>query len=182
MGWFLSIVLIIIGCISAVYGIRFCRVEKNAGSFRITMLLLGLSAGLWQVGYGLIGVCADFAMCAHLRRLGLLGVTVYPIIETGLALERAGIKKRVRTVVMTLICIYGLIDWIMISMPWVDGFIRMKNWTCFYANDCFERSFHNVYTAVVFFAALTGWCLWYRRVRFKREKRLLYGILLANLA
>ena len=51
MGWILSILHIVIGCISAEYGIRFFRQEKNAGAFRVTMLVLGLSAGIWQMGY-----------------------------------------------------------------------------------------------------------------------------------
>ncbi|MCR5650645.1 MAG: response regulator [Lachnospiraceae bacterium] len=182
MGWFLSVFLIVIGCISAEYGIRFFRQEKNAGSFRLTMLILGLSVGIWQIGYGLIGVCEDFDMCASLRRAAILGVTVYPIVETNLVLEMGGMKKKLRTVIFVLMCVYGFIDWILISMPGVDGFIRMDNWTSFYANECFQRTFHNIYLAVVFSTAVTGWVLWFKNVKLKREKRLLYGILSANLA
>ncbi len=182
MGWIISVSLVVIGVISTEFGIRFFRVEKNAGSIRLTMLILGLSAGVWQIGYGLIGLCANLDLCATLRALALLGVIVYPIVETILALNMAGVRKRIRLTVEIILSIYGLIDWIIMSMPEVDGYIRMSNWTAFYAKDLPQRTFHNIFVAVIFLSAFTGWVLWFRKMKLKREKRLMYGILSANLA
>ncbi|MCR5272053.1 MAG: response regulator [Lachnospiraceae bacterium] len=181
MGIYLSLLLIVVGCVSSVYGVQFFKQEKNAGYFRSTMLILGLSAGIWQVGYGLFGICDDLKLCVYIRKAALAGVIIYPIAETILAMWLTGINKKIQYFIRTILTILGVVDWFMFSKPEVDIFVREGNWTTFKALMCPERIMHDVYVTVVFLTAFVMWFLWYRKVTFKREKVLLHWILVANL-
>ncbi len=182
MGMYFSALLIIAGTISFVYGIRFYSEEKNTGYFRTTMLILGISAGVWQIGYGLIGISNNFDACVIIRRIALIGVNMYPLAETALALWMTGTNKKRISLVTTILAAFAIVDWILFSHPSVDEFIKIDGWTTFRAVDCPERIFHNVEVAVIFFTALFSWFLWFRKVTYKREKVLLYGLLAANMA
>ena len=182
MGVFLSAFLLIVGGISILYGVHFYRAERHAGYFRFTLLLLGILAGIWQMGFGMIGLVDDFVVCGYLRRLALVGVCVYPLEETMLALRMAGLKRRNLGIIASFLSILCTLDWIFFSNPKVDEFLRVGNWTVFRALDAPARTFHNVCVAIQFSCALLAWILWYKRVKHKREKTLMYGILVANLA
>ena len=72
---FLSAALLIMGGASMICGVHFIRVGKKSGFFRITMFLLSFLSGIWQIGYGLIGIVDDFTLCGHIRRFGIPGQT-----------------------------------------------------------------------------------------------------------
>ncbi len=182
MGIYLSIVLIILGSISMVYGIHFFRQEKNAGYLRSTMLLLGFSAGCWQIGYGMFGIIDDMEVCVFIRRIALLGVAMYPLIETILAMRMTGIPMKIQYVMRTILTVVTVVDWFFFSQPDVDIFFRDGNYTKFHAIDHPARTFHYVFCAILFGTALFSWFLWYRRVTYKREKQLLNGIFWANIS
>ncbi len=182
MGIYFSAFLIIAGTISFLYGIRFYTEEKNTGYFRITMLILGISAGIWQIGYGLMGISNDFAACAFIRRIALIGVNMYPLAETALALWMVGINRKVHYLVTSALAALAVADWILFSQPEVDKFVVVDGWTTFQAIDCPARTFHSIEVAIIFFSALFSWFLWYRKVTYRREKVLLYGLLAANMA
>ena len=182
MGVFLSTLLIIVGTVSIVYGVHFFWKEKNSGYLRRTMLLLGLSAGIWQIGYGFLGLNDNDTICLITRRIALIGVSLYPLTETVLALRKTGISKKGQYVIRSVLTILAITDWILFSGSRADVFIRVGNWTTFQAVKCPERTFHEIYVAIIFLTALGSWFLWFRKVKIRREKRLLYGILLANIS
>ncbi len=182
MGNYLSAALLIVGSISIIYGVRFFEREKNAGYLRSTMLVLGVSAGVWQIGYGLVGLTEDFAVVNIIRKIALLGVSVYPLEETLLAMRMTGAGKRTQKILRVILTALALADWILFSRNRVDTYVRVGSWTTFRAVECPERVFHNVAVTIFFLTALCAWFLWYRRVKRKRERVLMYGILVANLA
>ncbi|MBP3854926.1 MAG: response regulator [Ruminiclostridium sp.] len=181
MGILLSAALIIMGTVSTVYGVQFFRREKSAGYFRAAILLMGLAVGIWGFGYGFIGICGDFAVCSHLRRAGLFGVNTFPLAETIVALHKAGVNRKIQNIVRFILIPLALTDWWLFSGEKVDEFVRVGNWTTWQAVDCPERTFHSIYTVVIFLSALTSWIVWFGRVKLKREKALLIRILAANL-
>ncbi len=181
-GVYFSTLLIVLGTISYVYGIQFFRREKNAGYFRSTMLLLGVSAGTWQIGYGLMGLMADFGEAAMIRKIGLLGCNFYPLVETVLAMRMTGLSHKKQLWVRAILTIFAGADWVLFSGNAAHEYVRVGNWTTYRAVDCFQRNFHDFYVATIFLTALTCWFFWYRRVKHRRERRLMYGILFANLS
>ena len=181
MGILLSAALIMMGTVSTVYAVQFFRREKSAGYFRAAILLMGLAVGIWGFGYGFIGICGDFAVCTHLRRAGLLGVNTFPLAETLIALHKAGVNRKIQNIVRFILIPLALTDWWLFSSEKVDEFVRVGNWTTWQAVDCPERTFHSIYTVVIFLSALTSWIVWFGRVKLKRERALLIRILAANL-
>ena len=179
---YLSAILLIVGSISIIYGVHFYQREKDSGFLRNTMLVLGVSAGIWQIGYGLFGLSEDFAVASIIRKIALLGVSIYPVEETFLALRMTGMSKRGQRIIRVLLTILAAVDWVLFSRNSVDEFVRVGNWTAFRAVACPERTFHNVEVTIVFLTAFLAWLFWYRRVKSKRERALMYGILVANLA
>ena len=178
----ITTLLIMWGTISGVYGVHFFKRAKNAGYFRSTVLLLGLSAALWQIGYGVFGICDNLELCVTIRRLALIGVSLYPITETVLALHMTKVSKNAQYTVRAFLTIYALADWILFSNPNVDIIERADGFTRFAAVDSPARTFHSLFVFTVFLIAFISWCIWYKGVKFKREKKLMYRILLANLA
>ncbi|MCR4797639.1 MAG: response regulator [Lachnospiraceae bacterium] len=182
MGIILSILLIIVGTISVVYGIHFFTHEVNSGYFRTTILILGLSSGLWQLSYGIFGLCDDFRICAVIRVFGIFGIILYPLTQAILVYRKIGISAKTQYLIRTILTVYALSDWILFSNPKVNQFIRIGNWTTFTGPKTFARSFHTSYVIFMFLVSLLAWILWYRRVTVKRERRLLHGIFAANMA
>jgi signal transduction histidine kinase/CheY-like chemotaxis protein len=179
---YLSAILLIVGSISIIYGVHFFQREKDSGSLRSTMLILGVSAGVWQIGYGLFGLSENFTVAAIIRKIALLGVTVYPLEETLLGIRMTGLSKKKQRVLRILLSILAAADWFLFSRNSVDEFVRVGNWTTFRAVQCPERVFHDVEVTIMFLSALLAWVFWNRRVKLKRERELMYGILVANLA
>ncbi len=182
MGIYLSALLLIAGTISAMCGVTFFRMERNTGYYRSSMLLLGLSAGIWQAGYGLLGLVDDFEVCGIIRRIALIGVSLYPITETVLAMRMTGASRKFQYFMRIMLTVLAIADWIVFSRPDVDVFERVGNYTVFIAVDDPARIFHNIFVFIVFLSAFLSWLFWFKRTRFKREKRLMYGMLIANLA
>ena len=178
----ITTLLIVWGTVSAVYGVHFFYREKNAGYFRSTMLLLGMSAAMWQIGYGVFGICDNIEVCAIIRRFALIGVGLYPLTETVLALHMTKVSKKAQYVVRTFLMVYALADWILFSNPEVDIIERVDGFTRFAAVDSPARTFHSLFVFTVFLTAFISWCIWFKGVKFKREKRLMYRILIANMA
>ena len=157
MGILLSVALIIMGTVSTVYGVQFFRRERSAGYFRAAILIMGLSVGIWELGYGLIGICDDFVVCSHLRRAGLLGINTFPLAETLIALHKAGVNRKIQNIAGVILIPVAAADWWLFSGEHVDTFVRVGNWTTWQAVDCPERTFHSIYTVVIFLSALTSW-------------------------
>ncbi|MBO4214412.1 MAG: response regulator [Lachnospiraceae bacterium] len=178
----LTTLLIMWGTISIVYGLHFFVREKKAGYFRSTMLLLGISAGIWQLGYGVFGICDNIVLCEFIRKIALLGVSLYPLAETVLALHMTRISRKVQYLIRIILTVGALLDWALFSRPETDVFVRVNGFTRFKAVTSASRSYHLTFVMIVFLIAFASWCLWYRETRFKREKRLLFRILIANLA
>ncbi len=181
MGVALSVCLIVVGSIAIIYGVFFFKREKNAGYFRIAMLVLGLSAGIWPIGYGSVGLCPDPELCVWLRRFALIGVVSYPLVETMLGLRKTKLPEKWRNVIRIALAGYAFLDWILYSRSGVDLFIQVGNWTAIQAVSCPERTFHTIYIIVICSVGISIWFLWLKNITHKREKKLLYGILVANI-
>ncbi|MBQ6442141.1 MAG: response regulator [Lachnospiraceae bacterium] len=181
MGVALSVSLIVVGSHSIIYGILFFRREKDAGYFRLTLLILGLSAGIWPIGYGMVGLCPDPELCVWFRRLALAGVVSYPLVETFLGLKKTKLSRKWRYLIRFVLAGYAFADWMLYSRPGVDHFIQVGNWTAFQAVPCPERTFHTIYIIVVCSVGFSAWFFWFKNITHKREKKLLYGILVANI-
>lgn len=181
MGFWLSVILIIVGTTSATYGLIYFREEKTVGYFRPSMLMLGLSAGIWELGYGLIGICDNFFICYILRKLALVGVLMFPIIEAVLAQEQAGISKKRQYVFRGVMLVLGVVDWFLFSQNDVDVMSRHRGYTTLHAVDGPERSFHMFFVAILFLTAFSSWAVWMSRVKLKREKAMLWRIFAANM-
>ncbi len=181
MGTALSVLLIVSGSVSIIYGIHYFRREKSAGYFRNTMLILGLSAGIWPIGYGLIGFCENFAFCVWFRRLALLGVLTYLLAEIHLCLRKTSLSRTKQHIIQAVLLLLAFVDWILYSKAEVDTYIRLGSWTAFQAVPCPERTFHSIALLIIALTAVFSWYLWFKNVTHKREKKLLYGVLCANL-
>ena len=182
MFFWLSAILIIVGTTSVTYGLVYFREEKTFGYFRSSMLMLGLSAGIWELGYGLIGICDNFFICYILRKMALVGVLMFPIIEAVLAQEQAGISKKKQYIIRTVVTVLAVVDWVLFSRNGVDIMTRRGGFTTLHAVDCPERTFHDFFVAVLFLNALISWAFWMKRVKLKREKTMLWWMLAANMA
>ncbi len=180
MGAALSVSLIVVGSHSIIYGILFFQREKDAGYFRNTMLILGLSAGIWPIGYGMVGFCQDPEVCVWFRRLALAGVVAYPLAETILGLKKTRLSQIAQNLIRVALTVYAVADWLIYSRAGVDRFVQVGTWTTFQAVPCPERTFHTIYIIVICSMGFSAWFLWFKNMTHKREKKLLYGILVAN--
>ena len=177
--------LLVAGAVSAVFGISFFwRNKVTSDNLRFYILLYGISSAGWCIGYGLIGILDDFAICAVIRKFAILCFDTFMVNETFMGTEAARLKKRPAIILRILIFALSVVDYIVFAIKDVNIFFRQGAWTTWYADPAyaFNRKFHSIYVCIMFGVLITIWYIWLRRAKVKRIKSFLYMFLIANLS
>lgn len=179
MGMLLSVSLIMIGTLAISLGVHYYHSEKN---IRIDMLAMGIAAGIWGIGYGVLGLCDNFAMASVFRRIGLAGVDLFMVAETLLYFARLDIPKKVHGLIHLIYTGLMLLDWFWFGADGVDLFIRKKNWTTWQGVQCPARIYHNIFIAFITVSMFCFATVWYRKMTLRRDRAFLRRLYIANFA
>ena len=167
-----SCFLIALGVLAATFGCSFyLRSNKNSKT-RIHMLWYGLSAGVWCICYGLMGVCGSLELAGKIRYAGVVAVDSFIAADLFLLIEVVDIKKSIATVEKILMVIACASDAFFFSNPNVDKMVFRGNWITWYAADgVFGRYYHSGAVMFCFALMLITGLAWAYTNQLRRQKK-----------
>ena len=81
MGLFINCLAVVCSTVIAICGISYFMREKNAGSLRYYMLIMGFFGALWSGGYGIMGFTETAEQAVIFRAVGLVGIVGFLMTE-----------------------------------------------------------------------------------------------------
>ncbi len=183
MGIAVSCILIMLGTLSAVLGISFyIRNVKYARDISCYILLYGIMATFWCLGYGLIGVTEDLTLCGYLRIFGVVGIAGFLTNECFFVIDMAKLP-RIRGIIMKFfMLLISLVEVFFYADTGVDSFVRIGSWTTWYVNPdySFNRQVHVAYMILSFFILFSLAMLWVKGSTLKRQKKFIDILIISN--
>lgn len=173
--------LIILASITLFILIDYIKEEDlNTRAKRYT-LVLGIFVFLWIVGYALMGVTDNFLMAKIYRIIGLAGLNGFIVSELFYVLDQARINKNFEIGIYLVYAAYAVSDTVFLADPKSDTFVRIGVRTAYYANRTWQRTYHEVFIAVMAISLIFAWFAWKKIGVYKRHKRNLSAIFIANI-
>lgn len=182
MGIVVNLSLIILGTIAFVLGISYFIREKNHTSLRVLILMLGIFATMWCFGYAFMGMTGNTSFAIIGRNFGLFGVIAFMVTETAFLIIEVGLPKLVLKTLLPVTVLIAAIDFVFYSNINNLIFIRYQERTCYYARSTPARSFHEFFIIFLFVSMLSIGIYWLRKVRLRREKDIVFLLIVANLS
>ena len=174
MAYLCNVLLIFSSAICFALGIMSWFRRDKDNCMGVHILIVFLAAGLWTFSYGLIGLTPNLSLCYYLRYAGILGVDAF---VAGIMLLFMSILQTVSTrpwlftnVLRPFVIVFSAVDFFLFSSPRLNTFIRLENWTTWYMNDCWQRTFHFVFVACLYLMIAVFMVLLFSRI--KKNKRM----------
>lgn len=183
MGIFVNYLLLMLGMVADVFGISFyLRNRKYSRDISLYILAMGIFSGIWCICYGFIGITADFGVCELWRKVGVSGVDGFLIAEACLFSKIVLKNKNTIKIVRGMVAFSAVVDYCLFSKTGVDEFVRIGNWTTWYASKGFvlNRGYHSFFVALSFLILFTIGLVWIKTNALQREKRFIRMCFLAN--
>lgn len=178
---FLNELLIIFASIALFLIKDMSRPDRLKSKSSKYIYMMGVFVFIWTLGYGVMGITVDFNLAQIFRVFGLVGIEGFLMTELFFVTEKANIHKNAVIGIHLISTILLVLDAVFFGSPGVDSFVRINNRTGYYANDVWQRDFHNVYIGIMTLTLLLMWITWRKKAIFKREKRYLSYIFATNI-
>lgn len=134
------------------------------------MLILSIFAFLWCGGYSFMGFSDTDSLAYIGRTIGLFGVLSFIASEASLIIYLTHSFGKFRKFLVILLTLFTAIDLLLFSQPNVLEFTVVDGRTCYYALNCFARTFHGIYLFCNVTLMLFLGILWLKKCRLKRER------------
>lgn len=182
MGEFVNSSLIVLGTTAGLCGISFYAREKKMGGLRTGVMLLGIFAALWCIGYALMGMYISPLEFAIPRAVGLFSIVGYLsvlLIVIMLLINTPPVYSRI---IATIYIVYGLSDAVMMSRLDNHTFIRLDGRTAYYSLNTFATFYHKIYITVSLTLILSVGLIWLCNRNTKQNKKIIFVLMVAHLA
>ncbi|MCM1107192.1 MAG: diguanylate cyclase [Blautia sp.] len=181
MGLAVNISLIVMATIIGMCAITYFFGETVNWHHQRFMLLLGLFALLWCVGYAIMGLTGDRSLAYFWRSLGLLGAILFAVTYLNFAARISGAFTGYWRIVFSLLYVPGIADWLLFSRPGNVILLRSDYRTRFYAVTTGGRIFHGIFTILLCIALIVLFVRRYSRASLRRDKRIVWALSIAIL-
>ena len=161
---------IIMGTVAATMGTYFFIRERGAANFRYFILVMGISCGMVNIGYGLMGISKTLDQARFWRNIGLIGVIAYLIAITFLLFRDINLKKGLRIFLSTVLFSWGLAVMIVCTRPDADRFIKYIDYITYEKNNLAIHRFEYSFIAFIFACLFVTSLVWVHSKVYKREK------------
>lgn len=181
MGIFVNCLAVVFSTIIAICAISFFMREKNSGSLRYYMLVMGFFGAMWSGGYGIMGFTETAEAAALFRAVGLIGVVGFMMTEALMVAHMVGLPKWLFRAYAIVFGIYGGVD-LLFFIPDRYIYVRVGGRMCYYTRNSFARQIHNSF---LIFVAITMMCiaiLWIRKEKPTRQDYYVRAAFCSNLA
>ena len=155
MGELINSSVLILGTVAGICGISFYVREKEMGSLRVCIMLMGIFAALWCYGYGMMGMYTQLPNIAIARAVGMFSIIGYLGALLNLIIYLINMPMVYRKILTLCYIIYGMSDFIIMVKYSDHQYIRVGGRTAYYIADGFATSYHKIFL-VIAMAVLFG--------------------------
>ena len=181
MGIFINCLAVVFSTIIAICGISYFTREKNAGTLRYYMLVMGFFGALWSGGYGIMGFTETGEVAAVFRAVGLVGVAGFMMTEALMIAYMVELPKWLFRAYAMIFGIFAVVD-LYFFIPDQHTFVRLNGRMCYYSTNSFGRMVHNIFLAFVAVTMIAMAILWVHKEKPKRQSYYVRAAILANIA
>ena len=181
MGIFINCLAVVFSTIIAICGISYFTREKNAGTLRYYMLVMGFFGALWSGGYGIMGFTETGEVAAVFRAVGLVGVAGFMMTEALMIAYMVELPKWLFRAYAMIFGIFAVVD-LYFFIPDQHTFVRLNGRMCYYSTNSFGRMVHNIFLAFVAVTMIAMAILWVHKEKLKRQSYYVRAAILANIA
>lgn len=182
MGEFINSSLIMLGTVAGICGISFYAREKKMGRLRVCVMLLGIFAALWCLGYALMGMYTSPMEIAIPRAVGLFAIVGYLSVLLVLIMFLINTPLMYSRIIAMIYIIYGLSDALMMSRLDNHRFIRVDGRTAYYSLDTFATLYHKIYIVISFVLILGMAGIWFFKHNTKQNKKIIIVLIMAHMS
>ena len=181
MGIFINCLAVVFSTIIAICGISYFTREKNAGTLRYYMLVMGFFGALWSGGYGIMGFTETGEVAAVFRAVGLVGVAGFMMTEALMIAYMVELPKWLFRAYAMIFGIVAVVD-LYFFIPDQHTFVRLNGRMCYYTTNSFGRMVHSIFLAFVAVTMIAMAILWVHKEKPKRQSYYVRAAILANIA
>ncbi|MDD6811082.1 MAG: ATP-binding protein [Lachnospiraceae bacterium] len=181
MGLFVNCLAVICSTIIAICGISYFVREKNAGSLRYYMLVMGFFGALWSGGYGIMGFAETVDTAFLLRAVGLIGVVGFMMTEALMIVYMIRLPKWLFRAYAVVFGIFAAID-LFFFIPDHHTFVRIDGRMCYYSTNSFARMIHSIFLGFIAVTMVGIAIIWVHEEKRTRQVYYVRAVILSNLA
>ena len=181
MGLFINCLAVVCSTVIAICGISYFMREKNAGSLRYYMLIMGFFGALWSGGYGIMGFTETAEQAVIFRAVGLVGIVGFLMTEALMVVYMIQLPKWLFRAYAAVFGIFAAVD-LFFFIPDCYTFVRINGRMCYYATNSFARIIHNSFLVFVAVTMVGIAILWVYKEKRTRQVYYVRAVILSNLA
>ena len=181
MGLVVNCLAVVFSTIIAICGISYFIREKNAGSLRYFILIMGFFGALWSGGYGIMGFAESSEDAAVFRAIGLIGIAGFMMAEALMVAYMIELPKRLFRIYASVFGIFAAVD-LLFFIPDYHEFVRINGRMCYYSTNSIGRAVHNAFLAFIAVTMIFIAIVWVHKEKPTRQVYYVRAAILANLA
>ena len=181
MGLFVNCLAVVFSTIIAICGISYFIREKNAGSLRYFILIMGFFGALWSGGYGIMGFAESSEDAAVFRAIGLIGIAGFMMAEALMVAYMSELPKRLFRIYASVFGIFAAVD-LLFFIPDYHEFVRINGRMCYYSTNSIGRAVHNAFLAFIAVTMIFIAIVWVHKEKPTRQVYYVRAAILSNLA
>ena len=180
MGLFVNCLAVVFSTIIAICGISYFIREKNAGSLRYFILIMGFFGALWSGGYGIMGFAESSEDAAVFRAIGLIGIAGFMMAEALMVAYMIELPKRLFRIYASVFGIFAAVD-LLFFIPDYHEFVRINGRMCYYSTNSIGRAVHNAFLAFIAVTMIFIAIVWVHKEKPTRQVYYVRAAILSNL-
>lgn len=181
MGLFVNCLAVVFSTITAICGISYFMREKNAGSLRYFMLIMGFFGALWSGGYGIMGFTETSEGAAVFRAIGVVGIAGFMMTEALMVAYMIELPKGLFRIYASVFGIFAAVD-LLFFIPDYHEFVRIDGRMCYYSTNSIGRAVHSAFLAFIAVTMLVIAIVWVRKEKHTRQVYYVRAAILSNFA
>ena len=181
MGLLVNCLAVVFSTIIAICGVSYFVREKNAGSLRYFMLIMGFFGALWSGGFGIMGFTETSESAALFRAVGLVGVVGFMMTEALMIAYMSGLPKWMFRAYAAVFGIFAVVD-LFFFIPDYHEFVRIDGRMCYYSSHSIGRTIHSIFLAFMAVTMLAIAIIWVRKEKPTRQVYYVRAAIFSNFA
>lgn len=181
MGLIVNATLLIVGTVCICCGFHFFTKEKTAGFTRMDILMMGIFAGTWCYGFGLMGMADAERSIRVSRCIGFLAIAGYLGWIFVLVLRLIQVHRLLWIVAAVACVVNGIVDVCLMAVDKGHEFVKFDGRTAYYIREStLAYNYHRVYVSIIFITMCVLAVFWYFGKRTRENRQFIVVMVLSH--